>query len=440
MGRSFAVAAVCTCAALLSPACGKRGAKHIERAEDAGAGVVIVKRTSDGVRLVAETEPNDEIGAAMALEVPGGVNGTLAGATDVDRYKLHIERPGPLYVEVGGIEGVDLVAEITDGEGVVLAHCDNGPGMVSEGFPNYPVEAGDYWVVVREFTAKKKKPREGASPPYQLTVKSAPEPLDSQELEPNSKPELARPVVVGGEVRGYVGWRRDVDSWSIPLEGLGENDGLDIDVDAVAGVELDIGMTRGKQVLLRRRGARGQALAVRGWMPAADSEAPVFLTVSGKRSSFDEPYVIRVVARAVGFDEEAEPNDALATAATLAVAPGASSGARRGHLTPGDVDVYAVPVAGGRQELSVTVEPGAPSLDVALAIVSADGEPVAEADAAGKGHIEKLDGAGIIANAKVFLRVTRKPSKDAANDDTVAAYSLRWSLTGGAVIPSEMFE
>jgi hypothetical protein len=433
-------ALVVTTALLLVAGCGDRNASRIERSEDAGAGVVIVKRTTGGVRLEVEVPPNDESGAAMSVPVPGGVTGHLDGAADVDRYRVTLAEPGWLSVVVEGIEGVDLVVEVAGADGVVVAHCDNGPALVSEGIPNVALDAGAHDVIVREFTNKKATPREGESPPYQLTIRPVPEPTDAREREPNDEPDQARPVLLGGEVQGYVGWRRDVDYWSVPTDDLGDDDALDIDIDGEPGVELHVDVLRGVDKLATRDGARGQALAVRGLRPGAGSDEPLLVAITGRRSSFDEPYAMRVNKRQLRFDEEAEPNDAIATATPLAVEPGSPAGARTGTLTPGDVDVYAVPVAPARQSLSVTVEPRSPSLDVVVSVIASTGDALAEADAADKGGVEKLDGVGVVPNARAYVRVARKAGKDDGADDIAAAYSLRWSLVGDDVIPRNMLE
>lgn len=424
-------------AAGLLAACGSRSAEKIERDEDAGAGVVIVRRTTDGVRLEQEVEPNDEAAAAMHVPVPGGVTGTLNGAADVDRYGVKVETPGWLNVVVEGVPGVDLVIELVGADDKLLAHADSGPAEVSEGFPNYPVEPGEYAVVIREFTKKKRKPRKGESEPYTLTMKWQAEPTEARETEPNAAADKAKPVIIGGEVQGFVGWRADKDTWLIPVEG---EYSVDIDIDPVEGVDLKATVSRGKKVLVTRSGARGQGLAVRGLL-VGHGEEPLLLSITSRRSSFDEAYAIRVVLRELAFDAEAEPNDSAGAATALAVEPGSPAGARKGYLTPGDTDFFAIPVAPARQTLSVSVEPGSTTLDIAVSVVTDAGDVIAEVDAGGKGAAEKLEGAGIVANARTFLRVVRKPSKKHPDaDDVAAAYTVRWSVVGDDVIPRELLE
>jgi hypothetical protein len=215
---------------------------------------------------------------------------------------------------------------------------------------------------------------------------------------------------------------------------------VDIDVEPIAGVDIMLTVSRGNTTLLTRSGARGQGLAVRG-MLVGQGEDMLVVSLTSRRSSFDEPYILRVIPREPAFDAETEPNDAVGSATTLAVEPGSPAGARTAYLTPGDTDVFAIPVAPARQTLSVTVEPGSPTLDVSVAIVTESGDVIAEMDAAGKGRPEKIPAAGIIANARTFLRITRKPpGKDVDDDDVAAAYAVRWSVAGDDVIPRNLLE
>ncbi|RMH44209.1 MAG: hypothetical protein D6689_03030 [Deltaproteobacteria bacterium] len=426
-------------------ACGSTAQPHIERDDDAGPGVVIVKRTAGGVRLAEEVEPNDAAGHGQPLSPPGGVTATLASAADVDRVAVAADRAGWLAVAAAAPEGIDLVVELVGPGGALLARSDRGGAGVAEGMPNYPVEPGRYEVVVREYAPKRRRrkaPRTTPSPPYTLAVRWAPEPTELFEREPNAAERYARPVAIGGEVRGYIGWEGDKDRWLVPIDGAEPDEAVDIDVDGVDGVALQVAVSRAGSPVLQRAGAPGQALAIRSLAleAAGESPAPLALALTGKRSSFDEPYALRVSIRPLPYDAEAEPNDAPAQATPLAVEPGRSAGARRGALTPGDVDLYAVPVADARQQLDVAVEPASPGLDVAVALVLADGTVLGEADAGGPGAPDKLAGAGILPGARAFVRVQRKPGDASAADDVAPGYTVRWSLGAGGAIPRALVE
>jgi hypothetical protein len=402
-------------------------------AETEAPGVVIVKRTSDGVRLAPEQEPNDELDQAYSVPVPGGITGTIDGPRDVDRYRIALDADQALAIAVTGAETADLVVEITSRDGKVIASCDNGAAGASEGVPNLPLKAGEYLVVVREVVKKggrrarqpavPAEPAGGAS--YRLVIKPSPAPALTQELEPNGTPAQARALTVGADASGYIGWRRDVDVWALPATGP-----LDIDVDGVTGVGLELAVLRGEQTVLQRSGGEGESLAVRSFDPGAG--APAYLRVSGRKSNFQEPYVIRLAERALGYDEESEPNDAASTATPLAIERSAPSGVRRGTLSAGDVDFYWLEPAAAGPTLHITVEP-AVSLDVSVAALSG-ATVVAEANQGGKGSPEKLQ-LPVSAGARLLVKVTR-----VAAEEPAASYTVRWSLVGQAVIPPAMYD
>src|SRR5207244_2075368 len=82
---------------------------------------------------------------------------------DVDRYRIVVDKPGALAVTVSAIESHDLVLEIEDGGGNVIAKSDRPGTRVKEGVPNLGVTPGRYTAVVR--AAPKKKPPRPARPP-----------------------------------------------------------------------------------------------------------------------------------------------------------------------------------------------------------------------------------------------------------------------------------
>jgi hypothetical protein len=394
---------------------GKKDRPRLERHDGAAAVVVVDQR--GGVRLRPEVEPNDSDDTAMALPLPGGGSGELDGETDVDRYVVTVDQAGYVRATLSGIEGADLVLEIGAAGAKPIAVSDIGGALVDEGVPNLPVSAGRYVLAVREFVPKRRKPgaepRTGRSPAYGLTVALF-EPSAATEREPDDDLDTALPLALGGEVEGYVGWRGDVDVWTIPLEGFGPDDGLDVDVDGVAPVELRARIVDAAgATLLERRGGRGEALAVRGWMPGDAADARYALVLDGRRSAFDRAYRVRAARRLIAIDEEIEPNDAPVSATPLAAEPGSPAGQRRGYLVRGDTDYYAVPAV---------VEPSGLALSVDRAV-----------------EVSVVDGAGAVlaaptrevaglrvalpAGVRAFVVLTRD-----GGDEVARAYTLRWSL------------
>src|SRR5262245_29988674 len=148
------------------------------RSRDAGPAVVIVDRSERGpATTVPEKEPNEDAARAQALPLPGAVRGRIDGAGDIDVYKVVVPAPGTLRVSVSGVDDADLVLELRQPGGEVLAASDNGGAKVAEGVPNLFVQPGPVLIVVREAVKAapkpKSKPKKGAPPP-QAPARTAP--------------------------------------------------------------------------------------------------------------------------------------------------------------------------------------------------------------------------------------------------------------------------
>jgi len=411
---------------LLAAACGKGGGGTRTRDRD-GAPVVVVERRSTGGRLLAdEREPNDADDKANPIELGGGVRGNLDGETDVDVYALHLAARTVLDARLSG-SGVDLVLEL-HARDRLLAHSDRGPAGTVEGFPDFPLDPGDYLLVVREYvkpapTGKKAKkepprqPRTGASPPYELLVAAAPAPQRGREVEPNTEIAAAGELGLGEEGLGWLGWSDDVDLWRIDVTGLGEGYALDFDVAIPEGAQATLALLDdNSDPLLERRGDRGESIAVRGLVPRPGNEH-YYVQLTTRRSNPEEPYSVRATTRLRDLDEEAEPNDKAAAAGRLREDSRETGGTRRGWLGAGDSDYWTLP-AGPAGSLSLSVTPPE-GVDVKLA-VTAGGSKV-EANAGKRGATEQLTGVAVAERTPVTVVVSGSGS-------SAEPYLLRWSF------------
>jgi hypothetical protein len=392
-------------------ACGKGSAK--QHRSGSAASVEIVNQPllpdagggSGGV-VVEEAEPNDSDDIATPLAVGGGVRGKVDPETDLDHYRIEIEKPGVLALTLSGVDA-DLVLELEDPSGAVIARSDRGANRIKEGLPNIGVEAGRYTAVVK--LAPKKKPAKPAkkkaapevakpAPAYELHAQLVTPPANA-EREPDDDRGKANDLIVGDAASGLIGWNDDKDVWKLSIETLGAKNTIDIEVGAVEGVALELVVADHiGQTVLERKAPRGAALVVKGFMPVLPPGAPPFhyLTVKGSPSNPETAYQLRVTQSAPGVDAELEPDD---TAEKPYPIP-ADRTRVVGSWTPGDVDYLAVPVNPAAHTLDVTVDPE-PDLSVDLI---ADGKVVATSEKKGKGAQEKLS-APIEPNAKVVVRV-----------------------------------
>jgi hypothetical protein len=392
--RRIVPCAVGLCLAWLS-ACSDgpgQSAKHLPRQGDASLVVYVEAPDDRSVEFIEEVEPNGEPDQATPVALGtlsgmlSGVRGALDGETDSDVYQLNVERDGFLSARLSGVENVDLLLEVLDAKGEVLAISDRGPAMTVEGVPNFHVTAGRYYVAVREFVKKRPKPkkpkktkrgkkaaepvvegRQGLSPVYELVLGSWPKNQPRQENEPNDNRELANEVLLGDQVTGYMGWARDADVWKLSLEGFTAHYGLNIELTGVPGASLQLQIfdERGGKVL-ERAADKDAGLSVRNLVAvagesSADSDdaarAPAsgfyYVQVSARRSNPVDAYQLRMNTRLLEPDEEIEPNDEPKDAQILELDHDGAESTRRGHLTPSDVDRYAL--TAGVEPLSLSV-------------------------------------------------------------------------------------
>ncbi len=316
-----------------------------------------------------EVEPNNDAKNAQLVTLDSVVAGELSDLTDVDWYGLIIEKPMALNLLLASAG--DVVLELRDSAGTVIAKSDRGGNGVTEGFPNVAVVKGRYIVTVTAFrkaapVAKKKSkvtPKPDATPTragsattasaapvrYELQLASAVQaPRSGFEVEPNLDPGLANDLFIGEAANGYIGWTGDVDVWKLSIEGLAARTALDLELTAVDGVTPTLNVTDAAgRPLLQRHGEKSRPLAIRSLVPVIGPNVPpfYFVTVSGERSNPLTPYQLNVVARGLTTDDEMEPNDSNATAQPLLL----------GQLLLaswqiGDVDTFVIaPVATPRQ-------------------------------------------------------------------------------------------
>ncbi|MGE0399730.1 MAG: hypothetical protein AB7T06_23650 [Kofleriaceae bacterium] len=411
MKRRLAVA----CALLLAAACGKSTQKRTDR--DAAAVQVVTQPVlGDGgtaAQATDEIEPNDGDDTATALAIGGTVRAKIEPDTDVDTFKIAVTETGALAVDVTGIDGVDLILEIEDMGGTVIAKSDRGGARIKEGVPNVGVSAGTYRAVVKMKKSpppKSKKKKKGKAVDAGIEIKPAPvyeisarmvAPVANSEREPDDDRGTAIDLIVGDTVTGFVGWSGDDDVWKLSVETLSEKNSIDIEVGAVEGVALSIDVSDGiGNPLVTRKGPRGQPLIVRGIVPIVPEGAPPFhyVTIKGDRSNPETPYQLRVVAKVPQPDAEIEPNDVPDKAMPVPT----DRTVVHGVWTPGDVDCFAIGTDAAARTVDITIDvPPESDLDAELLV---DGKSVAKGDKKGKGVVEKLTGQ-VPANAHAVIRV-----------------------------------
>lgn len=384
-----------------------------------------------------EIEPNDSEEVASPLALGGTARGKIEPETDVDFYKLEVDKPGVLSVMLSGIEGVDLTLELADSSGTVIGKSDRGGVRVKEGIPNAGVTAGTYTVIVRQAPQKKKpkpkaaKPAKGAKaakPEEPATVDMTPAPVyelttqvvipgPGNEREPDDDRGTANDLIVADNAIGYLGWTGDKDVWKLSVETLSEKNALDIEVSAVEGVALELEVSDGiGQLLATRKAPKGAPLIVRGLLPVVPAGAPPFhyVTIKGSSSNPETPYTLHATAHVIGTDEELEPNDLVDKPAQMP----ADRTVVHATWTPGDVDCFAIAVGDAPRTVDVTVDTPR-DIDLAVELL-VDGKPVASSNKGGKGVVEKVS-APVPPGAHAVVRVK--------NPDAAATVEAKYDLS-----------
>lgn len=430
-----AVALIAIAAAL--GGCGKDRQK---RTGDAAAVVVVTApppADAGNAATTEEIEPNDGDDVATPLALGATVRGRIEPELDADHYRIDVLDAGALAIDLTAVDGVDLVLELEDAGGTLIAKSDRGPARTREGVPNAPVVPGHYVAVVRSKkivvpVKKGAKPKKGATvdagvpsgpaPVYEISARLA-APVANAEREPNDDRGTAIDLIVGDTVTGFVGWSGDSDVWKLSVEMLSEKNAIDVDVSAVEGVVLSAEILDGTgQPLAVRKGPRGGPLALRGLVPVVPEGAPPFhyLTIRGDRSNPETAYQLRVTAKVPGPDAELEPNDALDKAMPVL----ADRTVVHAIWTPGDVDCFVLAADPAARTVDVTIDtPAEADLNVELLV---DGKVVAKAEHPGKGAAERVTGA-VPAGAQPVIRVR--------GTDTSAEGAYDVQIAEGAAAP-----
>src|SRR5262249_7788667 len=127
------------CAVLVIASCSCSGCSkksvHRRTGDAAAVEVVAMPALPDGGSGAAsdEIEPNDGDDVATVLLLGATVRGKIDPETDVDHYRIDVTQTGALSVMVSPLEGLDVVLEIEDGSGTVIARSDRGSARVREG-------------------------------------------------------------------------------------------------------------------------------------------------------------------------------------------------------------------------------------------------------------------------------------------------------------------
>jgi len=303
--------------------------------------------------VTTEREPNDHVGAANLIQPGADVTGALPVGTDVDIYKITVPTHGSFHVTC--TQPADLYLAVLDSAGKQLVGGDFGGVNAKMVADADAYEPGDYYVLVRPYSSSNK-----SDTAYTLRVDFR-EARDA--FEPNNTIEQASPVVSGRQFESFIHRPGDVDYYRLNIAGPST---ISITSTQPADYHLSVVDSTGAKQL-----AGGDLGGVNKDMELVTDvyeAGAYYVLMSGYNAStynMHVPYNMTITVTPGGADRF-EPNDEPSKAARAPlgqVLPAFLS-------KPGDVDYYAVEVA-GPAKISVAADQPA---DMHLSILGPDGK------------------------------------------------------------------
>jgi len=166
-----------------------------------------------------EREPNDSPANATLLPLDVSVTGRIgkrqsAGQPDMDYFRVPAGQGARVVsARIEGIPGVDLVLELFDAGGLLLAKSDAHGAGAGEWLQPEMIGRGEAFLLVRQIWIQGTTPLEDVADPYRLSVHWGPY-ESGWEVEPNDWRDHANIVEPGRAVKGYLGSAEDKDWFS----------------------------------------------------------------------------------------------------------------------------------------------------------------------------------------------------------------------------------
>ncbi|HUU02522.1 MAG TPA: hypothetical protein VM425_13855 [Myxococcota bacterium] len=196
-----------------------------------------------------EREPDDDAGHAMSVLDGQKMRGYMESPSDVDWYKIEVERPSLLSAELSALDRVDLQLYVVDPEkkdqkrDFALVRINDGGVGEPEILTNCALKPGENYVrvegVYKKVDGKWVRDFYNLDETYSLTLTLRSDD-GREEREPNRKPERATAIKIGDTLRGTLHPQGDVDMYVLDLSGQdGPHDTL---IECSGIPKLDIGI------------------------------------------------------------------------------------------------------------------------------------------------------------------------------------------------------
>jgi hypothetical protein len=254
----------------------------------------------------SEKEPNDMAAMATLLPRDKPVSGHVgdprpSGEPDFDYYRIPAGGSGlrAVTAKITGIPDVDLVLELYDSTGKLVARADHARDGEGESLGPAAIGPGEAFVRARPVWAAGGTPAAGSSTPYELTVDWG-RPRPDWELEPNDAPARANRIEKESAVSGFLAAADDQD-WFVVKVPTGMR--VDGRVDGIDGVDLIVLLGEERRRIDTAGAGEHEPFSARpgkdGTVLIGIAEQPVKQT--GKKppppADRDEPYTLKLKFR-----------------------------------------------------------------------------------------------------------------------------------------------
>jgi serine/threonine-protein kinase len=269
----------------------------------AGGGVAAWQLAARGP---SEREPNHTAKNATRLPENTEMEAYLGqrvseDSGDIDLFEMeHVgTRRRAADIVVSSIPNMDVVVELLrSGQEEPLVVADSRRLGQGERLPNVSIEPGKYLIRIRERSVEGELPTENVSDAYYVRWRLLDDD-DTFERELNDSLELAEPLELGSERRGWIGWRGDVDTYCLSEDA----ERVVAQVSALAEVDLVLRVVDQRTDRSAKYDAKGagRGETSKTWRNAEAGKLCVEVSADvrderGRAAQPDETYGVRFIA------------------------------------------------------------------------------------------------------------------------------------------------
>ena len=378
---------------------------------------------SDIIARLQEIEPNNDKNQAMLVSDIRVFEGLINEKLDQDWYKISVgvDTSYMLRTDLTGISDINLKLELFDATAELLLDINNNKEGEGEILTNYVLEAGDYYLRVRELWLKSQEKKFNDSLTYVLTI-TLNEVTPDKEHESNNKAILATLLPPSVEMKGYISPYNDIDWYKLVLPEQG-NSYIEFSLSGVEDVDLSLKIYDPIEALIKEvnQGGKGEGEKLTN-LGVDPSREFYYVVVEGGQWQTNEQkqYALTATFMNVTHRIESEPNDRLVKATDLIAADSICGFIDTGN----DVDWYRIIKDDNRIQVARIELSGIPKVDLKMTITNELEDVILSVDERGEMEGEVFTNIGLHQRQAYYLKV--ESTKRGAN--TTDQYALHLKI------------